>query len=783
MLILYEIKKILCIKYIIIIFIILLAVNMIVCCAGSEHNDSIIPEKYMNNLFEQYAKSKEDVNDEYRRITDQYNEQINLIMPSNAKGNTEFEINFSHYYIDYKNFCDYDLFTQFYSYVKYPEYFKDKINDIINTAKLSKENIEHSTESLDSYSYKYQLQLINKYSKILDNINIDITYTKGWNRYLQYDGVNIFIMLLMVVLGSTTFIYEKTTGFVTVMRASKRGRFHTAFAKIIASGILAIISVFCFALSIMFTIWFMYGYTDASVCIQSFSEYYACPYLWSVLEYVIVNILLKIAASLVVLYVTMLVSLIYRYSITFGAGLTFLVVNYIIYVVPSSNSYKYLNLFSAASANDILSRYRALPMFGISADILVLIPFIFAVFIAVSILMVICNDHNHAVNSLIKNIIYKKIKYPNALIRNVKRTKCVRMSLISGEVYKIRYILPIILVIIVPKCIYSNYCYKTLKSSSDQIYAEYMKILDGEITAEKLDYIKSEKTKIAEVLSAENDMRVSYNTGNITYEEYSTFLRDYYYCVARSEVIASVSSHAEYLINLQSQRGGTPCFFYDTGTKLLLERDFDPFLLFVVIILCCGSFVPEYAEKSSQQPICNVVRVTKCGRKEFYYVKILLYAGLSSILYFILNIIDILIISHNYSISALSAPLVSIEAYENAPVSMTILTYFLLIFFLGAVGIFIIAVFSITLSQLLRKPLYIYTLTTVVLLCPYALTKLGYKKFLFLDPTSLIAVDKLYRLSINTAFITEYAVLLLVMITAMSLMAFLLIGSHKSYCK
>ena len=96
----------------------------------------------------------------------------------------------------------------------------------------------------------------------------DVEYTHGWGDYFDYDIVNIFIFVILIMFGSVIFAQEKVSGFLPIVRSARYGRTRTAFAKIAVMGLLTVGIVLLFT----FTTWGIYGlelgYSSPSNAIQ-----------------------------------------------------------------------------------------------------------------------------------------------------------------------------------------------------------------------------------------------------------------------------------------------------------------------------------------------------------------------------------------------------------------------------------------------------------------------------------------------------------------------------------
>lgn len=784
MLIIYELKKIFGTKYIIIIFLILVLLNAIVCSVTTMSDSANIPSEYIESLYEEYNQSPVSVDEAYEIIKQQFNEQMMLASEAFAEGKAEYELNLSNTYINYKDYTDYDLFTAFYDYIEYPSHFNDKIQHIIDTAKAKENEYRQSSEKYNSFSYEYQLQIIDKYSNVLQNTNITTVYPKGWDIYLQYDSINIFIMLFTIILASNMFIQEKANGFHYILQITQNGRLKTVIAKIIASYFAIIISVIIFILSSLTIIFFINGFSDPFLPVQIFEKINLCPYLYSALDCVLINLFFKIISVLLILNIVMLISLTYHYVISLATGVVILAINFICFIIPSSNIYKYLNVFSVTSASDVILRYRAVPIFNNSIDILLFIFILYTAVIlcTVSLIVVLgCKPlpnvkrmYNDNIQIFLK--IFTKKEYKKSTYSNIKP------SLILFELQKKKSLLVVIALITIVKLIYNTYSYTPIMSSDELIYKEYMTALEGEFTPEKQEYINKERKYISDILSLEKENRTRYNIGDLSYEEYKSYLKEYYYCQARADIINKLYEHADYLANIQNTTGGKAYFIYETGILALTKRNFDPFLILIIILLGTNNFIPEYIQNSSQKPVYAVLKTTKYGRSRLYHIKTIINVLLSAFIYAIYQIIDYLTIYTTYYIPNMSVSLISIEIYQKTSALITIQQYVFFIFICGMLGICIISLFCSVLSQMFKKSLYIYSIAAITLLSPQAIIDIGNVQLSFFNPLLLIMPDKLYCMIINTNIANPLILFLIIILIPFLFVAFITRISYNNYC-
>ena len=88
-------------------------------------------------------------------------------------------------------------------------------------------------------------------------------------------------------------------------------------------------------------------------------------------------------------------------------------------------------------------------------------------------------------------------------------------------------------------------------SYAHQFYAEYMTILEGEITEEKVVYLQNEREKITETLAVKDAMDRAYSNDAITWAEYSAYREDYAYAISRDQPLAKVEKQEAVFMSFQ----------------------------------------------------------------------------------------------------------------------------------------------------------------------------------------------------------------------------------------
>lgn len=165
-----------------------------------------------------------------------------LLREAMRNGNIDFEPEtLPDLYSTDESYPDKMLFSKLYTAIAAAEEYPEQLEKVIERAKLNLDAFSDMGIGEDSFTYKYQLKVIELYEKMQSSVELEVEYTRGWNEYFAYDTVNIFIFTMLIMLGSLIFVQEKQSGFIPIMRTAKNGRDKTFRAKLISSEMIAVI--------------------------------------------------------------------------------------------------------------------------------------------------------------------------------------------------------------------------------------------------------------------------------------------------------------------------------------------------------------------------------------------------------------------------------------------------------------------------------------------------------------------------------------------------------------
>jgi len=288
------------------------------------------------------------------------------------------------------------------------------------------------------------------------------------------------------------------------------------------------------------------------------------------------------------------------------------------------------------------------------------------------------------------------------------------MKLVYFEMRKSWLKIPILILIIVLTCINvykikSDFLVNNVDTGSEDLlriskFGLYEDKLKGEVTNEKIDFIKNTSDSLEEevkgfAFSTQYDEKryTGYVFGD--YRLFDGTLKNMFrYIVQYSNTSNKISNKAYENIafykehnNIFEERKNSKIFnaysgrkldsFYLThGSKVFFHYDFSCLLIIILIIVtACQSFSKEYESKM------DVLISTSSGMKSTVIAKCIssvFFCGAVSIFF---SIIDLLTINYFYNLEGLTSPIYSLSSFATSPFTLSVISmifYVLLIRFI-----------------------------------------------------------------------------------------------------
>ena len=800
--IIYEIRKLLGIRYIWVFAVILLATNIVLAFyTANKSAEGRIESDIVSDFFDAYTSDPEQLNEDYANLTKLQNEQNALWLEALQHGEYDYQPeSLPNKYTDNDKYNDSMLFNEVFGRKEYILDYPATIQNIIDRGYMNIAEFDAIGVLYDSYTYQYQLKIIDIYINAQSNVKMNFEYTRGWGDYFSYDIVNIFIFAILILFGSAVFAQEKNNGFITIIKTAKNGRAKTAFTKIGTMLILTFSVVFVFTFSTMAVFGVVLGFSSLNNSIQVFSDFLLSPAVVTVGQYLLTTVAVKfLVFSLFSCIILMISVFIHNYAIIYLCGFGVVGLNFLLYTLRFINAespLKNLNFVAVAAVKPLFIRYRSLAFIG---NVVGYVPFMLVAFgiflITFSTIAVVIYSRGQTAfsfgrSSALLNMLYKvKTIFVN-LIEKISSALPKRqnfsLSIFAAESYKTlilkRYIFVIIGLLAV-QCYMANREFTAVKSYSDAVYNEYMTVLEGQMTDEKLEFIATERENINFSLAQKDIMLEKYLSEEINYDEYRAYLAEYNYAYARNELFMHIEAHARYIEQTNVAKGIDAWFVYDTGWNKLLHNSFDIVLYVLMLLLLSSIFSDEYTSKSSAGSFAQILRTAKNGRKHTFTFKFLSTLTITGVMTIVFTAVDVILIFKNYDLPAMNAPLVSMQSFSAINGNLTIIQYLAVYFLIRLFAYLIFAVFVCGLSELLKKTILVMSVSVAVTLFPALFAYFGLSIFNYFDFTGLLSVTPIYLLSARTNFVGDIGIFIIFIICCVLISCGILFKSKKDYIK
>lgn len=698
MLYIHEIRKILSNKVSLILLSILFVFNIFTLYLNLDDNEVSHDDiDDIANIIEIYNSDKIRYYKIYNDLQSSYQEAI-----ANSYVFESFDFSST------KSQTDYTLFEVAHKYISYFENYPSKIQSVIKEAQLRKIELERKNENLISFSYIYQNNILDIYNMHTEILSNDDIFHYGWEIFFEYDIINIFTFVSIVILGGQLINVERTTGMLPIIGITKNGRRHLILIKIFSACTIAIILTLAFNFSSLLFVYLNCGLSDFSSPIQIIPSLSFVPWSFNMIDAFLVLLITRCLASIALILFVFLLSISFEYLLTYLISLIFLFSNLFISLTSSSIQFKYCNLFSFTSFN-FLSRYRS---FWFIDDCVDLFSFTLQLYIVIIIILFSL--------LIIQNGYSRKNLRSHPTLQAFNAIKSLRFSsfnvvpinffhnIYCSEILKHKLTFTLVLIVLLIRIILSLTEPFPVRAYSDLLYQDYMEQLYGEFTPEKLEFVLEEKKYIANILSKETSMRIEYELGNIDENTYRQYQKEFFYCSERSTAINKVYSHTLYLEKAASYNEFIPIYFYDIGLAKLFDTGLDPYIIITIFILCGSIFRPEYIQTSSSSSCCNIIRTTQKGRRHSYYSKYILCILSVFLIVLSVTICDIIMIISPYHILEYNhiiwnADIRNIEDYNNCFITMNCGSYYALTCILRFLGYLTISSICFFYFEPLRK--------------------------------------------------------------------------------
>ena len=608
------------------------------------------------------------------------------------------------------------------------------------------ENIEATKNRFQSFgglikkdTYVYR-SLINN-AKAYENIEVTTLVPEasaGVELASHSDVTDFLALILFLYFGITVWIKEKEQGGLLLIRTSKNGRIRLAGIKLLSLVLACTAGGICLYMSNLLVALRLYGLGSLSRPLASVYMYGTTLFNITVGEFLLLNILIKLAAYIwIVFLISVICCKAVNSTFAFASILALSGISCLLYYnIPNLSAFvalKYLNPFAIIKTEFLFGGYKGLNFFGYPVD------YRLCMFIVLLLgLIVFCGlTLSFFVQHVIKSA-GVRLRPADRILTvwiKVRRRMEMHTGIVRHELYRIFICYKIIYVVFAALLlqVYINQPYTVRYYSFKEYYTrQYLEELAGPVTEEKLDYIESEKERLK-------------RPKDETERE-------------RRDAVYNIVSRVTYL---QQNKGAD--FVYDEPLNMLTASEnnrkdlLSAVLVMVLLVLC----MPCFFAPDLQSGMNRIIAVTKYGKTRLvrgrYSIGIFLALFLSVLVY----IPPFLQIMKSYGVDAevFSYSVNSLLHLSKYGTDMSIGMYFVVVFILRITAVILATTFIYKISDVLKSHMYTMFAAFAILLIPTVMVLINNRLLYAFYPYALFG-GNLFMQSTSAAAVSTVGVIL-----------------------
>lgn len=513
--------------------------------------------------------------------------------------------------------------------------------------------------------------------KKMQDVVIESNNDIGVNLVVESTYVKFVVMFMMIFAVYIIFFKEKD-GIYLLIKTMPNGNKNTYISKIFVLLINSFIINLILLLITAFVASKYGGYGDVLRSIQSVRFFISCDIKCNVLEMLILLFFLRfIGAFTFSLFVSALALKINNSILFIFTTLISIAANYLLTLIPYQSGFvilKYLNLIHMFDPCESFSTYKNINILNYPINLKYIL--IFAIFIIITVIF------------KIGLTVFKKNDLTAKKINIKKYLKCINAmeackSVFTFELYKTSFLNKAIIILIVfiaiEMIVAVNIEY--YKSPEDYYYSNYIDILQGELTEDKIDYIENEKNEIAEAEQRIVVLNERYDNGDISLTQLQNELKRNQYSENRKSAFQKILSQYEYIIENPNAQ-----FIYETGYEKIFnvgeDNKFFGFADFGVILTLIALFSISTILLENKSGMNVILNSTPSGTKKTIISKFLVSVLYTMSLVLITFTEQLFIIYKNYGLKNVTAPLCSLQKFacvQNLTIIAALIVKLLLI--------------------------------------------------------------------------------------------------------
>lgn len=542
----------------------------------------------------------------------------------------------------------------------------------------------------------------------------------GIESAVSFFGSDVVIFLIIIITINMLFMQDKKSGMTDLTRAAGYGGGRLVFAKTISVFLyVALFSVIVYVSDILLAV-VMYGTVDFAAPVQSLMSYAETAIQLNIGEFLVSAFLIRLLMYIAISSVVILLSIIATNEIFLYVGAAaFGALEAGIYAVGKAVRIAPLYHMSIAhtmNTAEFFGYYNynlfTQPVSDTIVDVMALV-IMTVIFIWTGI------------------FIYSRSSLEYRSVSFYRRKKKSRRlyGLCSIEIqkfifgYKIIFI--ILAVIILQAVVYVKKDARWIES--DMYYRNYMKLLEGEVTDEKKQFIEDEMAKMEEAKAEEAELNEMLNEGKVSQEYFDWRINEIDKILFREGTIIKCRDYITYIEGLDVDDAE---LVYDRGWNYIFggddyERDINNAFIMVLAVILGAAFM--YAEEYKYR--MNVLIDISADRKKSRHMRDFIMFLYIVFLYLAVYLTELIWVNNEFGLSLGHANVLSLMDLSELKINTCIWGYYGLVTLVRFLTICVIVLIIKFICSRTKNTNQVIIISLILFLAPLLLNMLGIDAF------------------------------------------------------
>lgn len=577
-----------------------------------------------------------------------------------------------------------------------------------------------------TFSYRNIEKTVQDF-KPLQELPLRLGLEEGLTAGTKSGSTDLILILLIFLLCTLLFQFEKEQGLIKLYRATPLGRLDLLASKLIILAMLISLFTLLAYGTVLWDMQRLYGFGDMSRYIQSMPAFANAAIPITVEQFLIYFIILKLAVNLLLGFIMAVLFLLFQNAGAIYFSLSLLVGSslycyFSIHPNGEWNTIKYLNIAAFYDSFQLLADYRNLNLIGTPIQKIQMT--LWGMGTLLLVLPLICvwltvKGYSLTIRAFGIRLIHWCRRLPFA----IKRYN----SLFPHELYKLMYSGKTLFILILAFALaYQMVDKQDRRFDFDTAtYNRYISEVDGLLTNEKLQFLQTERARFDSIPGQVTEIYQRYKQEEVSLSIYYRTLLQLQEYSKQEKAFRFIEEQKDYLLYLKTNQGITGSFINENSSNQLFQRQQEDLFDGLLLILLVLTGISPLIAMDERFGMTQLQRSTPQGRGSLFMSKQLVANIYAIFLLILLQFPKYINVLKRYPGWDWNSPVQSIKLLERLSWKISILDYVILTNLLQIFGVFVMVQVAVLLAVIIRKQAYFLLISTLFFALPIGLHLLG----------------------------------------------------------